>query len=260
MNESMESDGVEPKATAHLGRGKYLEDEEGGGQESYEYEAEEEDEKQGEEGDSEQNRSDHMQNINENDRGGSDSKADRYSSPARGEEEARNMDLGLFMLCFGDISPTFFLKMLLAAKQLDLLFLLFFFRGRFLYLQIMFNMAQCFQLHRVVRRQVSYRLVRSIVGLNVAHSLFFAGLFVASLASENITGNPLFIFALVIFFFLWTIQNIAWNFQVADNMLAFVTTNDRRLEQQIQKLEDSFDHADNKTTKTKLKKRSSSSK
>ena len=179
--------------------------------------------------------------------------------------EGEIYEIGLLYFCIYETNAVTFIRYVLFAKTADIFVHLLLFGTQMLWIQIIFSMfAGCYSLlHH--RGASSYRFYTTMFLFMISQQAMFSMNFVLCLVKATDRNMPFYVAVLALVFLLWLMQNIAWDFQVLDNLELLVigqqqettitepAANHKSLEDSIGKDE----VPEEKQTKNKLRKRAS---
>jgi hypothetical protein len=259
MNESIEKDSQE----LAINRQRYLEDQ-GGQFQNYEYDedAYADNKDQNFSGQKESAIRDSIGKKKRKDapepEGGNDTQEDIRLPTTQGVE------IGLIFFCLYETNPQTFIRFVLWAKILDILVYLIVFGTYMIWGQVVLSLAAAFICIKQYRGLVSRRLYSALFWLMVLHQLFTSVVFVVKLVDSTKGLESGYVIFLAFAYLFWLTQGMAWDFQLMDNFDAFFEVGLAVEESKGPQpsLEDSIGREslpEEKQTKNKLKKRTSSS-
>lgn len=255
MNESIEKDNQEIPAK----RIEYLEDQHGQ-VESYEYDddAYTDDKTDG-------NRESPLKRPSE--RKNPDQRADESMGDVTGDDgvqpETDRVEIGVLYFCIYETNPNTFIRCVLWAKVADILVHLALFGLRFIWLQAFMSLVACWFCLKYHKGFTSRKYYTTLFVFMMIQQLCFSVIFVVCLVDATDKFQSYYLAFLALFFLLWLMQNIAWDFQILDNsdLLATEQEHERHMTDpgvQHKSLEDSIAKEavpEEKQTKNKLRKR-----
>jgi hypothetical protein len=254
MNESIGEDSTEPR------KGGFLEDnsmEGGSGQMGYDYNAEEQMEEDFPQ-QKEQAIKESLSNAKKRSQKSEISvEAETDDYPSRRADRLAENEIGLLFFCAFEHLPLHFIRIVLFVKALDIIFHLLVLGTRSILVQAIFSLLFFLYFQRAKKQRLTIGLVWVIFATMCIQNVFFIVLFIVKLLESTENQQTFYVTYLSMTFFIWLLQNIAWDWQIMDSAELFVTIQAKDLAPP-KSLEDSFEKSmppPQMQTKTKLKKR-----
>lgn len=172
-------------------------------------------------------------------------------------------EIGILFFCMWESRPKDFLSFVLSSKVADLLIFLLVFGFIAIYIQAIFSLVFYLVRQRLMAGKSSHMMIKSLFYLMVIQNLFISVIFMINLIRSSNNSQPLYIIYLVLVYFIWITQNIAWDFQLIENSGLFLdipeTNSQGMIGNESTQIKDKQFPTSQVSGKTKLKRRTPSS-
>lgn len=172
-------------------------------------------------------------------------------------------EIGILFFCMWESKPKDFINFVVNAKIADLVIYCFVFGFIAIYIQAAFSLLFYLVKHRLQSGKSSHMLMKGTLYTMIAQNFYISVIFMINLIRSSNSSKPLYIVYLVMVYFIWITQNIAWDFQLIENSGLFLdlgeTVSQGIIGNESTQLKDRGFPSEQVSTKSKIKRRTPSS-